>query len=99
MMKLCRILSSNDSFSDLQVVRYSVYGHYNAHYDTSHSSAGKEECCLRKGDIDCHLCRFVSTVKFVERWNDIIVKLTVRAKEQNKQKDISPCEIDEPAQC
>ena len=52
--------------SDLQVVRYSVFGHYNAHYDTSYGAATKKECCIRKGDIDCHLCRFVSTIKF---WN------------------------------
>ena len=53
-----------DSISYLQVVRYSVYGHYNAHYDTSYGPVTKQECCTRKDDIDCHLCRFVCTVRF-----------------------------------
>jgi len=52
----------------IQVVRYSVFGHYNAHYDTSHGSAREKECCTKNDGIDCHLCRFITIILYL---NDV----------------------------
>ncbi|PFX27816.1 Transmembrane prolyl 4-hydroxylase [Stylophora pistillata] len=56
---------------EIQVVRYSVSGHYNAHYDTTHGpgSARLKECC-RDGQVtqDCHLCRFMTILLYL---NDV----------------------------
>lgn len=49
----------------IQVVRYSVFGHYNAHYDTSYGPATKKECCIGKDDTDCHLCRFITIILYL----------------------------------
>lgn len=51
---------------EIQVVRYSVLGHYNAHYDTTHDSARIKECCREGQDFqDCNLCRFITILLYL----------------------------------
>lgn len=52
----------------IQVVRYSVYGHYNVHYDTTYGSARRTECCRGTSYDDCHLCRFITIILYL---NDV----------------------------
>lgn len=52
----------------IQVVRYSVFGHYNVHYDTTYGSASRKKCCRGNDYDDCHLCRFATIILYL---NDV----------------------------
>ncbi|XP_031554409.1 transmembrane prolyl 4-hydroxylase-like [Actinia tenebrosa] len=56
---------------DLQIVHYSVDGHFHGHYDSTEDGIGRNLPCCKQQGVDpksCHLCRYITILFYL---NDV----------------------------